>query len=240
MKMRFLPIIKRIKSNLIKKILALSVVLIVFGDVHAQKIATIGSVNSTTNLSGLTVSTTAGERVERHTCIYSVAELTAAGMTGNDLIYNIAWEKTGVASYSGTDLTIRIWLKHVATTTFAANPTFLTETGSATQVYETTTGTIPATTGWLNFNFNMTTFTWNGGDNIQVITELVRPTSWTATGFSWRTISSLTNAAATASGTTATVPATLTRTGTRPQVRFEIAAPGHDAALVRFPNPVSA
>ena len=238
--MRLLPIVKRTKSNLIKKLIALSGVLIVIGAVHAQKVATIGTVNSTTNTSGLGFSTTSGERVERHTCIYSVAELTAAGMTGNDLIYNIAWEKTGAASYTGTDLTIRIWLKHVATTTFAANPTFLTETGSATQVYETTTGTLPATAGWLNFNFNMTTFTWNGGDNIQVITELVRPTSWTATTFSWRTIPTVTNAAATTSGTTASVPATLTRSGIRPQVRFEIAAPGHDAALVRFPNPVSA
>jgi len=228
-------------SLLKKSILAVTLLLAFFynNNVSAQTVVTIGTATSTTSTSGLSSTTTAGDRNERHTCIYLASELTAAGMTTGSPLMSIAWEKTGAASYAGNNLTIRVWLKHNAAVTFPANPNFATETGTATMVYQTTSGTIPEAAGWLSFNFNTALFTWNGTDNIQVITELIRPASWTATGFLWRTIGTTTNGAANANGTTAAPPATLTRTGTRPQVRFEIAATGNDAALVSMPNPVS-
>jgi hypothetical protein len=205
---------------------------------HAQTLAVVGTAASTSSLSGLSSSTTSGTRNERHACIYSAAELSAAGLSANSILTGIAWEKTGDASYAGNDLTIRIWLKHSATTTFSASPVFSTETTSATQVYETATGTIPAAAGWLPFNFDAP-FTWNGTDAIEVITELIRPASWTVTGFSWRTITSVTNAAANASAASSSPPASLTRTGTRPQIRLEVATAGNDAALTAMPAPVS-
>jgi hypothetical protein len=207
---------------------------------NAQTVATIGTASSTTSLSGLSSTTTTGDRNERHTCIYSAAELSAAGLASGSTFLRIGWEKTGTASYTGNDLTIRIWLKHNSSTTFPANPTFATEISTATLVYETTSGTIPSEAGWLDFEFNQAVFVWDGTDNLQVITELIRPASWTTTGFSWRTITSVTNAAANANGTTAAPPATLTRTATRPQIRLEVATTGNDAALTAMPNPVSA
>jgi hypothetical protein len=207
----------------------------------AQNYVTIGTASSTTSTSGLSSTTTAGDRNERHMCIYSAAELTAAGLGTGSNIMGIAWEKTGSAFYHDKNLTIRVWLKHNASTTFPASPTFSTETTGATLVYQSTTDSIPFTTGWIYFNFNTATpyFTWDGVQNLQVITELIRPTDWTVTGFSWRTISTVTNAAANANGTTAAPPATLTRTGTRPQVKLAIPTPGNDAALIGMPNPVS-
>ncbi|HMK25017.1 MAG TPA: right-handed parallel beta-helix repeat-containing protein, partial [Chitinophagaceae bacterium] len=207
----------------------------------AQTVVTIGTAVSTTTTSGLSSSTTAGDRNERHMCIYSAAELTAAGMSSGISIMSIAWEKTGAAFYYDRNLTIRVWLKHNASTTFPASPTFSTETASATMVYETTTGTIPVAAGWLSFSFNTITpfFVWDGVQNLEVITELIRPTDWTVTGFNWRTISTVTNAAANANGTIAAPPATLTRTGTRPQIRLGIPTTGNDAALVGMTSPVS-
>jgi hypothetical protein len=79
-------------------------------------------------------------------------------------------------------------------------------------------------------------FTW-AGTNLQVITEIIRPTDWNSTSFLWRTTTSVTNAAANASGTTA--PATLTRTATRPQIRLNKSASGLDAAIVDIPSPVT-
>src|SRR5690349_13147777 len=93
----------------------------------AQTVVTIGTAVSTTTTSGLSSTTTAGDRNERHMCIYSAAELTAAGMTSGTNIMSIAWEKTGAAFYYDHNLTIRVWLKHNASTTFPASPTFSTE-----------------------------------------------------------------------------------------------------------------
>lgn len=222
-------------------ILTLSV-LFILNQAYAQTVVTIGSASSTTTTSGLSSTTTAGDRNERHMCIYSATELSAAGLTAGTNILSIAWEKTGNALYHIPNLTIRIWLKHSATTTFAANPTFATEISTATLVYETTTGSIPNTTGWLTFSFNTATpfFTWDGVQHLQVITELVRPQSWTVTGFDWRTISSVTNAAANANAVSSSPPATLTRTSIRPQIRLGIPTTGNDAALISMPNPIAA
>jgi len=214
---------------------------IIAGTVSAQTIVTIGTSSSTSSTSGPANSTTAGTRNERHMCIYSAAELSAAGLGTGTSLLSIAWEKTGAAHYYNQDLTIRVWLKHSASTTFAASPVFATETASATLVYETTTGSIPMTAGWITFPFNTATpfFTWDGVQHLQVITEVIRPTDWTETGFLWRTITSVTNGAANASGTMASPPASLTRTGTRPQIRVGIPTTGDDAALVGMSSPVN-
>lgn len=240
----YLQFSRYIISQKIKRQLALlaaGFMYLFFVSASAQTIVTIGTATSTTSTSGLASSTTAGDRNERHMCIYSAAELTAAGLTTGTNIMSIAWEKTGAALYYDKNLTIRIWLKHSAATTFPASPVFATETGSATLVYQSTTDSLRANAGWITFPFNTanTFFTWDGVQHLQVITELIRPTDWTATGFLWRTISTVTNAAANANGTTAAPPASLTRTGTRPQVRLGIPTTGNDAALIGMPSPVS-
>lgn len=244
MNFSFFPVLKLLLHAIQKKRSALlfSMLMLFFcGITSAQTIVTVGTATSTTTTSGLSSSTTAGDRNERHMCIYSAAELNAAGITAGTNLLSIAWEKTGAAFYYDKNLTIRVWLKHSAATTFAASPTFTTETGGATLVYQSSTDSIPAATGWISFSFNTATpfFTWDGIQNLEVITELIRPTDWTNTGFSWRTISTVTNAAANANGTIAAPPATLTRTGTRPQIRLGIPTTGNDAALTGIPNPVS-
>ena len=107
--------------------------------VTAQTFVTVGTAASTTSSSGLSSSTTAGDRTERHMTIYSAAELNAAGITGVTNLLSLAWEKTGAALYYDKNLTIRIWLKHNAATTFPASPVFATETAAATLVYQSTT-----------------------------------------------------------------------------------------------------
>jgi hypothetical protein len=228
-----------LKATFVRHILSwLTIVILTYSGAAAQTFALVGATASTTSSSGLSSSTSTGTRNERHTCIYTSTELSAAGLIANNVITGIAWDKTGDASYISNDLTIRIWLKHNTATTFPASPTFTTETGTATLVYQTTSGTIPADSGWLSYNFDAP-FVWNGTDAVQVITELIRPASWTATGFSWRTISTTTNAAANASAASASPPATLTRTGTRPYIRLEVATTGDDAALTAMNAPVS-
>ena len=78
-----------------QRILLFSLLICISFFVSAQTVVTIGTASSTTNLSGPANSTTTGDRNERHTCIYSVAELTAAGMAGGNTVFSIAWEKTG-------------------------------------------------------------------------------------------------------------------------------------------------
>ena len=229
------------QSSLIRHSVILLTSILSFQFLSAQTIVTIGTASSTTTSSGLSSTTTAGDRNERHMCIYSATELTTAGLTAGTNIMSIAWEKTGTAHYYDHNLTIRIWLKHGASTTFAASPNFATETAAATMVYQSTTDTIPMNPGWLTFSFNTATpfFTWDGTQHLQVITELIRPTDWTNTGFNWRTITSVTNGAANANAVSSAPPATLTRTSIRPQIRLGIPTTGNDAALIGMPNPVS-
>jgi Right handed beta helix region/Secretion system C-terminal sorting domain len=232
-------------STILKRSFLAAIMLLAFfynNAVSAQTLVTIGTAASTSSTSGPASSTTAGDRNERHMTIYSAAELSAAGITAGRSLLSIAWEKTGVAHYYNKNLTFRVWLKHSAATTFPASPNFATETSTATMVYQSTADSIPTATGWINFTFNTATpsFTWDGVQNLQVITEMIRPTDWTEIGFLWRTIASVTNAAANANGTMAAPPATLTRTGTRPQIRLGITTTGNDAALIGMPNPVSA
>jgi len=246
MKLEFLPKKFFLHTAILKKMFLAVTGLMIFccsSSVSAQTQVTIGTPVSTSSSSGLSNSTTAGDRNERHMCIYSTAELNAAGITGVKNLLCIAWEKTGASHYYDKNLTIRIWLKHNAATTFPASPNFATETAAATMVYQSTTDSFSIATGWVNFNFNTATpfFTWDGVQNLQVITELIRPTDWTnSPGFLWRTISTVTNGAANANTTIAAPSATLTRTGTRPQIRLGIPTTGNDAALVAMPNPVSA
>src|SRR5262245_40455083 len=103
------------------KTLLASFFIVLSAATFGQNIVTIGTVASTSSSSGPSSSTTAGDRNERHVCIYSVAELTAAGITPGTNLLSIAWEKTGTAFYYNNNLTFRVWLKHSATTTFAAS-----------------------------------------------------------------------------------------------------------------------
>jgi hypothetical protein len=225
----------------IRRFLVAAMLLLVTGAVNktgAQTVVTIGPASSTSSTAGPTTSSLSGDRNERHTVIYSTTELLSAGLVNGSSIMSIAWEKTSSGFYYEPNLTIRVWLKHSATTTFAANPSFATETSSATLMYQTTTGSIPSETGWKTFDFNTgNNFVWNGTQNLQVITEIIRPSSWLSSTFSWRTTTTVTNAAANASGTSAAPPATLTRTGTRPQIRLGISTSGNDAGLIAMPSP---
>jgi hypothetical protein len=223
-------------------IFILSLFLSFSANVYSQQVVTLGTPVSTTTLSAIANNTLSGDRNDRHMCIYSAAELTAAGLTSGSDIMSIAWEKTGSLYYATNELTIRVWLKHSTTTTFGANPVFATETAGATLVYETTTGSIPLATGWITFPFNTVTpfFSWDGVQNLEVITELIRPTDYNNTTNGWRTMASVTNAAANANAVSSAPATTLTRTGTRPQVRLGINQPGVDAGITGMPLPVTA
>lgn len=196
--------------------------------------ATVGAPAGTpADILGPTTSTSAGARIERHACIYSAAEMASAGIVSNSTLFSIGWNKTGDGNYLGNDLTIRIWLKHTASTSFSANPTFATEIGTATKVYETSTGTIPLATGWVTFVFNLNTFLYDGTSNVEVITEIIRPTSYASDDFNWQSIATVSNAGANGNNAS-TPPATLSRTSGRNQIQFEVASNGVDGALLNL------
>ncbi len=207
----------------------------------SQTYIEIGSPSGTTQ-NGPSNSTASGDRIERHTAIYRSTELTAAGVTAGDQFSGIGWSKQGAAGYTGNGITFRVWLKPLSANSFTTSTiAWDDQINGATLVYEHTSVSIPAATGWLDFNFSQAIFTWNGTDNVQVITELIRPGDWTtgATAFDWAVRGTATNTAANASDRTDAPPARLTRSHPRPLIRFKIPETGADGALTAMPRPLT-
>jgi len=111
--------------------------------------------------------------------IYTAAEIAAAG-GGAGNITRIAYNKVNNSTYSGA-ATFQIWMKHVNYSTYSSSTnSFATLTSGATLVYSSSAQSLDGTIGWIDFDLQ-TPFTWNGSDNIQVITAYYKPSGTIAT-----------------------------------------------------------
>ncbi len=92
--------------------------------------------------------------------VVTAAELSAAGLPLNAPISKIEWYKTDAFVTTGNAI-FNIWMKNSVSTGYAAPTSWATLTTGATQVFNSTTVTVPATIGWLPFN--LTPYTYAGG-----------------------------------------------------------------------------
>lgn len=117
--------------------------------------------------------------------IYDQTEIVSGGGFSGD-ISGVSWYKADTESYLTPDAFFQIYLKHTSTSEFLTASDYNNEVVGATLVYESTTQTLPATIGWFDIPF-LTPFTWNGTDNIMIITRWMRvgngtgPLNWQAT-----------------------------------------------------------
>jgi hypothetical protein len=119
--------------------------------------------------------------------IYEQAEISSAGGVAG-IFTSIAWNKTSNGAYLSPDALFQVYIKHTSLAGFSTGLDFNNEVSGASLVYENLTQTLPADTGWFEIPFS-TNFTWNGTDNIMVLTRWVRIGSgtdgvdWQATNF---------------------------------------------------------
>lgn len=105
-------------------------------------------------------------------CIYDQAELLTAGGQAGDFT-GISWYKSDSSSYLTPDATFQVYIKHTTITEYTTAANFDNEVIGATLVYESMVQTIPADTGLMNFPF-ANNFSWNGTDNIMILTRWMR------------------------------------------------------------------
>jgi len=98
--------------------------------------------------------------------LYKASELgfLGAGATINKL----AWNKTNAFGTTGAGK-FKIYMKNSSTTAYTTATAFSTLINGASLVYDNASQTIPATTGWVEFNFT-TPFTYSGGA-IEIIVD---------------------------------------------------------------------
>lgn len=104
--------------------------------------------------------------------VYSQADIVAAGGAAG-LINQISWNKLNNGAYTANDASFEIFMKNTTTTGFTTASDLTAELVGATPVFSSTTYSLPATVGWINFPLS-TSFNWNGTDNLMVITRFNR------------------------------------------------------------------
>ncbi|PLW92156.1 MAG: hypothetical protein C0592_12210 [Marinilabiliales bacterium] len=152
--------------------------------VQAQNEVIIGTGVSSTHDSGpIYVSSAASTYYySNHISLFTPAEIGASNIP----LTGFSWDKADTDSYTLGNAEFRIYVKHTSASSVpAASGTFATELVGATLVYESTTQNIPATSGWIDFNFNTgNQFIYNGTDNLMVLVDWYRPGAPSA-GISW-------------------------------------------------------
>jgi len=158
-----------------------TVLLFIFGflafsfQTEAQVVASLGIQTGSSSTNSLLSTSTTSNRYSRTMSIYTASEIVAAGgLSGT--ITSLAWNKAGVGEYSFGDAYIKVYIKHVTHTTWASVPSWNTEVNGATEVFSSTTYSIPPGTGWKEVPFT-TPFEWNGTSNIVIFVEWYRPST---------------------------------------------------------------
>lgn len=123
----------------------------------------------------------------RYSYLFTAGELAAAGIPSGATIKGVAWDKTSTFTTNG-GADFDIYAENNGSTSIGSSGTPWTSViGTATQVYTSTSQTIPAATGWLYFNFG-SSFVYTGG-SMQISTDwdISGVTGSPATGaFRWR------------------------------------------------------
>lgn len=184
----------------------------------AQTTISLGTLTGSGSTNVLLSTSTTINRYSRTISIYSANEIAAAGGTAG-LITSLAWDKSGPGEYTTNDAYIKIYLKHVTDSIWPSVPAWPTEIVGATEVFTSTTYSIPTGTGWKSVPFT-TPFNYNGTGHLAIFVEWDR--SSTPTGaINWgRSTTTAANATRVGSSTLASL--VLSINASRPLVQLVI------------------
>lgn len=146
----------------------------------AQVTVSLGTFAGNSSTNALLSTSTTVNRYSRTMSLYTAQEIIAAGgMAGT--INSLAWSKAGTGEYTFNNAQIKVLIKHSTNTVWPTSPVpdWNTEIVGATQVFNSTTYSIPTGTGWKQLPFT-TPFEWNGTSNIVIMVEWYRPSTPTA------------------------------------------------------------
>jgi len=160
----------------------------------SQVTVSIGTQTGASSTNVLLSTSTTTNKYSRTMSIYSVSEiLSAGGFAGT--ISSLGWLKGGTGEYQFNDAYIKVFLKHINDTVWPTSPVpaWDTEVLGATEVFTSSTYSLPTGAGWITIPFT-TPFVWNGTSHVVVMVEWYRPS--TPTGdITWaRTTLTSTNA----------------------------------------------
>lgn len=146
----------------------------------AQVTVSLGTLTGSSSTNALLSTSTTINRYSRTMSLYTAQEIaTAGGMAG--VISKLAWSKAGTGEYTFNDAYIKVLMKHTTNSVWPTSPVpdWNTEIAGATQVFTSSTYSIPTGTGWKEVPFT-TPFQWNGTSNIIIFVEWYRPSTPTA------------------------------------------------------------
>lgn len=150
-------------------------VLITSSDMFGQITASLGTFTGASSTNALLSTSTTVNRYSRTMSLYTASEIiTAGGLSGT--ITSLAWSKAGVGEYTFGDAYIKVYIKHVTHSNWASVPSWTTEVEGATEVFTSSTYSIPTGIGWKEVPFT-TPFEWNGTSNIVIFVEWYRPST---------------------------------------------------------------
>lgn len=187
-----------------------------FSALAQQITVTLGTYSGAASTNALLSTSTTTNRYSRTISLYTAEEIINGGGTAGD-ITSLAWDKYGSGEYTFGDAYIRICMKHVNNSVWLFVPDWNDEVANATEVFTSSTFSIPTGTGWKEVPFNLP-FTWNGTDNIAIFVEWYRP-STLSSDMSWG-YATTTNANATRVGSTSLEALELLVNSNRPLVQL--------------------
>jgi hypothetical protein len=185
---------------------------------YGQVTVSLGTPTGSGSTNVLLSTSTTTNRYSRTISVYTAAEIITAGGSAGPIL-SLAWDKSGTGEYTTNDAYIKVSLKHVTNTMWgtAPVPDWNTEIVGATDVFISSTYSIPTGTGWKTVPFS-TSFVWNGVDNIAVFVEWDRSSAPTAS-INWGR-STNTDANATRVGSTSLAALTMLVNDNRPLLQL--------------------
>jgi hypothetical protein len=205
----------------------------------AQITVSLGTLTGSASTNALLSTSTTVNRYSRTMSLYTAQEINAAGgMAG--AISKLAWSKSGTGEYTFNDAYIKVLVKHTTNSVWPTSPVpdWNTEITGATQVFTSSTYSIPTGIGWKEVPFT-TPFQWNGTSNIAIFVEWYRPSTPTA-DITWgRSTDATTNA--TRVGSTSLDALVMLINANRPVVQLTITALNTNefanSTFKLYPNP---
>lgn len=203
----------------------------------AQVTVSLGTLTGSASANALLSTSTTINRYSRTMSLYTAQEITnAGGMSG--VISKLAWNKSGTGEYTFGDAYIKVLIKHTTNTVWSTVPDWNTEIVGATEVFTSSTYSIPTGIGWKEVPFT-TPFLWNGTSNIVIFVEWNRASTPTA-DITWgRSTDANTNA--TRVGSTSLDALVMLINANRPVVQLTISTLGineyANSTFRLFPNP---
>ena len=223
-----------------KKLLFTCAILFCFTS-FSQTTISLGTYSGQGSTNVLLSTSTTNNRYSRTISIYTASEIQAAGGTAGNIV-SLAWDKNGTGEYQTNDAYIKIYLKHINLNLWNDSdvPDWSSEIAGATEVFTSSTYSIPTGTGWKEVPFT-TPFVWNGTENVAVMVEWDRSSTPTASIFWGRSTNTDTNA--TRVGSTSLNALVFLINDNRPlvQLTFDGTASVGDSFFdnfIHYPNPV--